>query len=104
MTYIQRSNQFAVRPDRYVGGFGERGDIGIPRHRILDGRRSVRTETRHHDRLAGLTPGADGKPPLVTLRADKALPYGQVMAVMGELNHAGFNAISLVTNGSVEAP
>jgi biopolymer transport protein TolR len=40
----------------------------------------------------------------VTLRADKALPYGEVMAVMGELNHAGFNAISLVTNGSVTAP
>ena len=56
------------------------------------------------DRLAGLAPGADGKPPLVTLRADRALPYGDVMAVMGELNHAGFNAISLVTNGSVQAP
>ena len=56
------------------------------------------------DRLASLAPGDDGKPPLVTLRADKALPYGDVMAVMGELNHAGFNAISLVTNGSVEAP
>jgi biopolymer transport protein TolR len=56
------------------------------------------------DRLAGLAPDADGKLPLVTLRADRALPYGQVMAVMGELNHAGFNSISLVTNGSVEAP
>jgi len=57
------------------------------------------------DRLAGLAAtGADGKPPLVTLRADRALPYGKVMQVMGELNHAGFNTISLVTNGSVEAP
>ena len=56
------------------------------------------------DRLAALPKGADGKPPLVTLRADKTLEYGRVMAVMGELNHAGFNAISLVTNGSVEAP
>jgi biopolymer transport protein TolR len=57
------------------------------------------------DRLAGIaTTGENGKPPLVTLRADKALPYGEVMAVMGELNHAGFNAISLVTNGSVTAP
>jgi biopolymer transport protein TolR len=55
-------------------------------------------------RLAGIAPGADGKPPLVTLRADRTLPYGSVMAVMGELNHAGFNAISLVTNGSVKAP
>jgi biopolymer transport protein TolR len=44
------------------------------------------------------------KPPLVTLRADRALDYGRVMTVMGELNRAGFNAISLVTNGSVKAP
>ena len=55
-------------------------------------------------RLAAIAPGADGKPPLVTLRADKALDYGRVMAVMGELNRAGFNSISLVTNSSVAAP
>ncbi|MCP5397055.1 MAG: biopolymer transporter ExbD [Sphingomonadaceae bacterium] len=54
--------------------------------------------------LAQLRPGPDGKMPLVTLRADKTLDYGRVMAVMGELNRAGFNSISLVTNGSVEAP
>jgi len=56
------------------------------------------------DRLASIAPGENGKPPLVTLRADRKLPYGDVMAVMGELNHAGFNSISLVTNGSVQAP
>jgi len=42
--------------------------------------------------------------PLITLRADRALDYGRVMAVMGELNRAGCNRISLVTNGSVEVP
>jgi biopolymer transport protein TolR len=42
--------------------------------------------------------------PLITLRADKALDYGRVMAVMGELNRAGCNSISLVTNSSVNAP
>ena len=52
------------------------------------------------DRLASVPPGPDGKPPLVTLRADKSLDYGEVIAVMGELNRAGFNAISLVTNSS----
>ncbi len=56
------------------------------------------------DRLTGLVPADGGKPPLVTLRADRTLPYGAVMEVMGALNHAGFNAISLVTNGSVAAP
>jgi biopolymer transport protein TolR len=52
------------------------------------------------DRLASVTPGPDGKKPLVTLRADKALDYGTVMGVMGELNHAGFTSISLVTGVS----
>ncbi|CAM4011825.1 Tol-Pal system protein TolR [Novosphingobium lubricantis] len=50
------------------------------------------------DRLAGLQRGA--KPPLVTLRADRALDWGRVAAVMGELNAAGFKSISLVTNSS----
>ena len=55
-------------------------------------------------RLAAMPRGSNGKPPLVTLRADKGLEYGTVMGVMGELNRAGFNAISLVTNSSVSAP
>jgi biopolymer transport protein TolR len=55
------------------------------------------------DRLAAIPLGADGKPPLVTLRADKAIDYGRVMGVMGELNRAGFNSISLVTNSSATA-
>ncbi len=49
------------------------------------------------DRLAAVARAPDGNPPLVTLRADKGLDYGAVMAVMGELNRAGFNSISLVT-------
>ena len=55
-------------------------------------------------RLAAMPRGRNGKPPLVTLRADQGLQYGTVMGVMGELNRAGFNAISLVTNSSVSAP
>ena len=42
--------------------------------------------------------------PLITLRADRALDYGRVMAVMGELNRAGCNAVSLVTNSSSREP
>ncbi|GGN59973.1 protein TolR [Novosphingobium indicum] len=52
------------------------------------------------DRLASVSPEPDGKMPLVTLRADKALDYGRVMEVMGELNRAGFTSISLVTDVS----
>jgi biopolymer transport protein TolR len=56
------------------------------------------------DRLAGVEPGADGKPPLVTLRADKAIDWGRAMAVMGELNRAGFTSISLVTTATAAQP
>jgi biopolymer transport protein TolR len=57
------------------------------------------------DRLTGLAmAGPEGKPPVVTLRADRSLDYGRVVAVMGALNAAGFKSISLVTNGSVTAP
>ena len=49
------------------------------------------------NRLAALPRMAAGEPPLVTLRADRSLDYGRIMEVMGELNRAGFNSISLVT-------
>ena len=55
-------------------------------------------------RLAAFERGPDGKLPLITLRADKALDYGRVMAVMGELNRAGFTAISLVTHATGAEP
>lgn len=56
-------------------------------------------------RLASMPRDAAGKLPVVTLRADKALDYGRVMQVMGELNRAGFTAISLVTAvGGAPAP
>ena len=44
-----------------------------------------------------------GGGPDITLRADRSLDYGRVMAVMGELNRAGLNRISLVTNGGPSA-
>ena len=56
------------------------------------------------DRLSAVVHDAGDTPPLVTLRADRKLDYGRVIAVMGELNAAGFKSISLVTNGSVAAP
>tara|TARA_Y100000815_G_C13194333_1_gene444230 strand:+ start:217 stop:660 length:444 start_codon:yes stop_codon:yes gene_type:complete len=41
--------------------------------------------------------GANGKPPQIYLRGDQTLGYGKVMQVMGELNRAGLNRVSLVT-------
>ncbi len=54
--------------------------------------------------LARLPRDAEGRAPLVTLRADKALDYGTVMGVMGELNRAGLTSISLVTRASAQVP
>ncbi len=42
----------------------------------------------------------NGDAPQVMLRADRTLDYGRVMLVMGELNRAGLNRVSLVTTGS----
>lgn len=61
------------------------------------------TKSRVALALESVRCGGEGAP-LITLRADRALDYGRVMAVMGELNRAGCNRISLVTSGSVEAP
>ncbi len=49
-------------------------------------------------------PREGGGGPDITLRADRELDYGRVMAVMGELNRAGLNRISLVTNGGQTSP
>ena len=53
--------------------------------------------------LAAIPQGPGGTLPLVTLRADRALDYGVVMGVMGELNRIGFTQISLVTNSGGNA-
>jgi len=53
------------------------------------------------DQIAGRT-GENGKPPQIFLRADQALGYGKVMYVMGELNRAGLNRVSLVTTTASE--
>lgn len=49
------------------------------------------------DRIASLPKDDQGQSPLVVLRADKALDYGRVVGLMGELNRAGVTSISLVT-------
>jgi biopolymer transport protein TolR len=51
-------------------------------------------------RLAALPHGADA--PQIYLRGDRGLPYGQVMAVMGELSRAGLTKVALVTNAEPE--
>jgi len=89
-----RANPLDQEPDQVTISLDRQGQVFIDKDRVPEGGLA--------DRLAALHHG--GKPPLVTLRADRGIDYGRVMAVMGELNHAGFNSISLVTQGSGEAP
>lgn len=53
--------------------------------------------TRLNEIAANQTPE---DPRQIMLRGDKTLDYGLIMGVMGELNRAGLNRVSLVTTGS----
>ncbi len=58
-------------------------------------------ETRLRDIAADQNPE---DPRQIMLRGDRTLDYGLIMNVMGELNRAGLNRVSLVTTGSSETP
>lgn len=90
-----RAKPMAQTPDQITISIDDGGFIYINGKRVPPGRFPQALEQVQ-------TSGP--KKPLVTLRADRALDYGRVMAVMGELNRAGFDSISLVTNSSVKAP
>ncbi len=52
-------------------------------------------------RLEELAASQDAaNPRQIMLRGDTTISYGQMMRVMGELNRAGLNSVSLVTTGS----
>jgi len=53
------------------------------------------------DILVTKQPGKGQDAPQIFLRADRSLDYGRVMGVMGELNRAGLNKVSLVTTGAL---
>ena len=90
-----RANALDQQPDQITIAIDREGFIYIDDALVPEG--------GFGDAMARVNCGG-GNAPLVTLRADRSLDYGRVMAVMGELNRAGCNSISLVTQGSVEAP
>jgi len=51
-------------------------------------------------RLQAIAARGGAEPPHIFLRADRALDYGRVMQVMGELNHAGLTKVTLVTDAA----
>ncbi|HTM95000.1 MAG TPA: biopolymer transporter ExbD [Croceibacterium sp.] len=90
-----RANPLEQEPDQITIAIDESGFIYVDDVLVEAGRFAERLQTIRCE-------GAN--PPLITLRADRKLDYGRVMAVMGELNRAGCNSISLVTNSSDTRP
>ena len=90
-----RADPLDQTPDQVTLSIDSNGFVFIDDARVEAGQLPEAIE-----QLECHSPGA----PLITLRADRALDYGRVMAVMGELNRAGCRSISLVTNSSSQAP
>ncbi|TNE60436.1 MAG: biopolymer transporter ExbD [Sphingomonadales bacterium] len=91
-----RANPIDQQPDQVTITVDPTGAIFIDDERVPAGGLA--------DALAAIERGADGEEPIIVLRGDRSLQYGRVMAVMGELNRAGFGSISLVTNSSSTPP
>lgn len=91
-----RANPIDQEPDQITVAIDREGFVYIDDARVESG-----ALPQALDLLAG-PEGADR--PLVNLRADRNIDWGRAMAVMGELNRAGFRQISLVTTSSAEAP
>lgn len=89
-----RANPIDQTPDQVTISIDEQGVVYIDDTRVPSGGLP--------DALDAIDRGADDKGPVIVLRGDKALDYGRVMAVMGELNRAGFHSISLVTNSRAQ--
>ena len=54
--------------------------------------------------LSAIEPLPGDVMPTINLRGDRAIDYGRMMGVMGELNRAGFTSIALLTNGVSQEP
>ncbi|XUU60862.1 ExbD/TolR family protein [Erythrobacter sp. HA6-11] len=91
-----RANPIDQTPEQVTVSIDNTGVIFVEDAAVPDGELAAT--------LAQIEPRADGQPPIVVLRGDQALQYARVMAVMGELNRAGFNQITLVTDGSSASP
>lgn len=91
-----RANPIDQTPEQVTVSIDNNGYIYVDDALVPDGELAVT--------LSQVGLQADGSKPIVVLRGDQVLQYGRVMAVMGELNRAGFNQITLVTDGSSESP
>jgi len=94
-----RANPVDQEPDQVSVTIDREGFIYIESTSIE--RMQVETGTLP-EFLESLATGAGGEEPLINLRADRDIDWGRAMAVMGELNRAGFSKISLITTSVAE--
>ena len=90
-----RANPVDQTPEQITISVNEEGVIFINNESVADG--------DFAEALAAIDRQSSGDLPIVVFRGDRDLDYGRTMAVLGELNRAGFTSISLVTSGSVSA-
>ena len=91
-----RAEPLDQQPDQVTVSIDREGFVYVDDARVELGQLPTVLET--------LAEQTEGDRPLVNLRADRGIDWGRAMAVMGELNRAGFTAISLVTTTAAEAP
>ncbi len=89
-----RANPVDQEPDQITVAVDREGFVYIDDARVETGGLPQALED-----LMG-PPGAEQ--PLINLRADRDIDWGRAMAVMGELNRAGFTKISLITTPGAE--
>ena len=93
-----RATALSQEPNQVTLSIDARGQVFLDEEPVAPGELPERIDGL---RCAGRS---SAERPLITLRADRGLDYGRVMAVMGELNRAGCNSGSLVTHGSSREP
>ena len=91
-----RANPVDQTPEQITISVNREGAIFLNNEEIPDG--------GFADALVAIDRQANGQLPIVVFRGDTDVNYGRTMAVLGELNRAGFTSISLVTSGSVSQP
>ena len=91
-----RANPIEQQPDQITVSVNSEGSIFIDGDAVPEGEFSAA--------LAKFDCAGSENQPLITFRGDREINYGRTMAVLGEMNRAGCNTISMVTNGSVSEP
>ncbi len=91
-----RANPIEQQPDQITVSVNSEGSIFINGDPVPEGGFPAA--------LAKFNCAGSENQAVINFRGDREINYGRTMAVLGEMNRAGCNTISMVTNGSVSQP